>query len=430
MKFVIKNVARVSSAEVDLDGITVLAGANGAGKSTVSRSLMTISSVTRRISSLILVERGTSVLSALQDAFRKVGGEIFAPASLLEWQKNSFIQFLSAEWWNDESGVVSWLKAHSAQDLYVFPENFLESEQCLDAIKVAKPKIIEALNRSDNAYVTHICRRAFKNAFNDQIAPVFGGAVESLISVEDSGGLESAVSVSFKDGGLSEHLGIGRTFYPSVVYFEPLSYVDFVNDARRLIADRYSAGGLCICEVVKREPPKNLSFEEQGELDEAIGIVREVVESIHGHLVDDNSDVKFRERFSDGDHLVDVRNIASGMKTMAAIVRAVENRSVRRGSLLIIDEPESNLHPQWQVEFASFLVFMAKRLGISVLLNTHSPYFLRAITVYSKAQGVLNRCYCMTNDGNGDSYHTEDVSNNIERIYSEMAKPFHDLMAQ
>ena len=185
-----------------------------------------------------------------------------------------------------------------------------------------------------------------------------------------------------------------------------------------------------MCEVVKREPPKNLSFEEQGELDEATGIVKEIVESIHGHLVDDNSDIKFSERFSDGDHLVDVKNIASGVKTMAAIVRAVENRSVRRGSLLIIDEPESNLHPQWQVEFANFLVLIAKRLEISVLLNTHSPYFLRAITVYSKIQDVLNRCYCMTNDGNGDSYHTEDVSNNIERIYSEMAKPFHDLMAQ
>ena len=39
MKFTLNNIARVSHAEIALDGITVLAGGNGTGKSTICRSL-------------------------------------------------------------------------------------------------------------------------------------------------------------------------------------------------------------------------------------------------------------------------------------------------------------------------------------------------------------------------------------------------------
>ena len=77
MKMNIENIGRVKSANIDLNGITVIAGANGTGKSTISRSLMTVSSISRRITSLILIERGRSIIKILQEVFRKNGGDIF-----------------------------------------------------------------------------------------------------------------------------------------------------------------------------------------------------------------------------------------------------------------------------------------------------------------------------------------------------------------
>jgi len=77
MKLVIRNIGRVSSADVELGGITVFAGANGTGKSTVSRALMTLSSISRRVNSLILSERIRSVLGALRASFHELGGDLF-----------------------------------------------------------------------------------------------------------------------------------------------------------------------------------------------------------------------------------------------------------------------------------------------------------------------------------------------------------------
>lgn len=428
MKLVINNVGRVSSADIVLGGITVLAGANGTGKSTVSRSLMTISSISRRINSLILAERGKSIVATLQEAFKKVGGDIFYTDQSFGGRNGSWLQCLNVAWWSDAGKVVEWLKEHNRQEVMVFPTGFLDRPACLEAIEEARPKIIEALNRSDDEYVAYICRKLFKKAFNGQLSPVFDSGTASLISVEDDEKTDSRISVDFSGGEVKSYREIGRTYYPSVVYFEPLNFVDFVNNIEEPISDRYSAGGLCSCFVVQKEPPKDISLEEQKELDDANEIVQEIVANIHGRLIKDNADIKFNETFSTGTSLIDVKNIASGMKTMAAIVRAVENRSVRRGSLIIIDEPESNLHPEWQVAFARFLVSLSKRLDVSLLLNTHSPYFLQAIRVCSKQMDVASRYYNMEPTGCGDAYATADVTDDIDRVFRTMSKPFNDLI--
>ena len=63
-------------------------------------------------------------------------------------------------------------------------------------------------------------------------------------------------------------------------------------------------------------------------------------------------------------------------------------------SLLIIDEPEVHLHPEWQVKFAEILTLLQKEIDIHILLTTHSPYFLQAIDVFSRKAmiyGVNNK---------------------------------------
>lgn len=39
MKIVLKNIGKLQCADIDIDGITVIAGANNTGKSTVSKAL-------------------------------------------------------------------------------------------------------------------------------------------------------------------------------------------------------------------------------------------------------------------------------------------------------------------------------------------------------------------------------------------------------
>lgn len=42
MRFQIKNIAKVKSASIELNGLTVIAGENGSGKSTVGKMLFSV----------------------------------------------------------------------------------------------------------------------------------------------------------------------------------------------------------------------------------------------------------------------------------------------------------------------------------------------------------------------------------------------------
>lgn len=435
MRLVANNIARVSKADIVLDDIAVIAGQNGTGKSTISRALMTLSSVSRRISELVQNERIRSILSIVRESFGKRGGDVFLPPKCIDVRKYSELTtLLSREWWGDLAVVRDWFRREKAGDLlvYFFPDDFPDRPDCLEALSEARGRVYEALDRKDEDYVGHVCKKAFNRAFCNQVFPVFGidAVTEVFLGEEDDRRTnKDGVLVRFRGGEVEEFSGVGRKPFPSVMYFEPVNYVDFVNSRDRGISDRYMAGESCVCNAIARKPSGNLTIEQEAELKEAVAVIKEIITIIHGRLVDDiNQDIQFKEDFADGYHLIDVKNIASGMKTMAAIVRSIENRSVRRGSMLIIDEPESNLHPEWQVQFAHFLVLLSKRLSIKILVNTHSPYFLQAIRKYSKIETIRTCYYNMTSDADLDSYHTEDVSDRIDVVFQEMAAPFDDLI--
>ena len=84
------------------------------------------------------------------------------------------------------------------------------------------------------------------------------------------------------------------------------------------------------------------------------------------------------------------------MVLSASSIRALMHMAVylyfqaKVGDILIIDEPEVNLHPEWQVKFAEILVLIASELNVSLYINTHSPMFIEAITLYSEFYDLLD----------------------------------------
>jgi hypothetical protein len=66
--------------------------------------------------------------------------------------------------------------------------------------------------------------------------------------------------------------------------------------------------------------------------------------------------------------------VSSMVKELAPLVLCLRYL-VERNELLIIDEPEMNLHPAAQVEIAEFLAMLVNA-GLHVLITTHSPYIV------------------------------------------------------
>lgn len=71
---------------------------------------------------------------------------------------------------------------------------------------------------------------------------------------------------------------------------------------------------------------------------------------------------------------IDLYNASSSIKQLAPLLLYLRYRA-SRNDLLIIDEPEMNLHPESQARLLEILGMLVNE-GVNVLLTTHSPYFM------------------------------------------------------
>ena len=120
---------------------------------------------------------------------------------------------------------------------------------------------------------------------------------------------------------------------------------------------------------------------------------------------------------------IEFSNMSAGLKIFTVLQQLISNYSLKRGDVLIVDEPEVNLHPTWQIALAEILVRIYKELGIFILANSHSPYFIRAIEVKMAEYecALQGRYYFMKQDEN--AYISTDVTENTNEIYDALYQP-------
>ena len=111
---------------------------------------------------------------------------------------------------------------------------------------------------------------------------------------------------------------------------------------------------------------------------------------------------------------------ANGIKMFGFLQILILNGTLKKGSTLIFDEPEVHLHPLWQLEYAKMICGIVTE-GIKVLVNSHSPYMIEALELYSKKENINTHFY-LANKVNEASI-IENVSNHLEPIYKKLAKP-------
>lgn len=101
----------------------------------------------------------------------------------------------------------------------------------------------------------------------------------------------------------------------------------------------------------------------------------------------------------------------------------LENGSLEQNGTIILDEPEIHLHPSWQLILAEVIVLLQKEFNMHILLNTHSPYFLRAIEVYSKKYGIDHETKYYLIESEGEFSVIIDVTHATDEMYKKLAYP-------
>ena len=119
---------------------------------------------------------------------------------------------------------------------------------------------------------------------------------------------------------------------------------------------------------------------------------------------------------------------AAGIKQIGILEILLQNGSLKENSFLIIDEPESNLHPEWQIKFAQILVSLVKELDIYIYLNSHSPMFIEAMSLYSQYYGLLDETSFYMTQENAGKYDFKKINpKDMGEVYENLTKPYDEL---
>jgi len=408
MKLYIENVAKVKRAEIEIEGITVIAGYNGTGKSTICKALYSLCNVYGQLNQNIIQSRNNSIYSTIaewEETYNPEEGIFVFP----EFAENFFDLM-------DHHGLT--LESLNERGLRRLLREVYEDCSEEEAVKLFK-SLTKVIQRPNIEYARFVIERGFNNCFSGQINALSKESIAN-ISLKTE---KMTASVSFKGNKLltntSQQMGIGAP-----IYIETNSYLDMMMLQKNRKYNTIKIPTNVLEDTKKRE----LTLEQYEKINEIKEISNKIISEVtHGELIaiPNKSEVTYQENGLEGE--IRCGNIASGLKNILFIQKMLENGRLNADTILIIDEPEVNLHPEWQVRFADILVQINKRLGIKVVLNTHSPYFMRAVEVKlaENEQADKGRYYLMTESLDG--FTAQNVTGMTECVYETMYQPLEDL---
>ena len=163
---------------------------------------------------------------------------------------------------------------------------------------------------------------------------------------------------------------------------------------------------------------------------EKLSLIMEMINQMsQGVLIQDRERGYWRYSIEGKDKpiLLNIENVSSGILAVATLKRLIENGSLQESGILILDEPETHLHPDWQNIFAKILVLLCKDFNFKILLNTHSHYFLTAIETFSRRYEIQDRCKYYLSYEENNMANFQDVTGNSEDIYKKFLQPIQDM---
>lgn len=135
--------------------------------------------------------------------------------------------------------------------------------------------------------------------------------------------------------------------------------------------------------VMLDDPEYNLSSETKE-------ILYKIQNIIDGRYLTRDTAYCFTKEHGDSISTAYLNNTPSGIKQIGVIQLLLSKEKLKNGSYLIIDEPEVNLHPDWQFKLAEIFVLLAKELDITLYINSHSPIFIESMDAFIEFYGMEN----------------------------------------
>ena len=400
MKLFLDNIGKLEPTTIEIDGITIIAGENNTGKSTVGKALFSFfngfhdiqnqieKSRIRSIDNLIFrISTRVHDLSDLEDAAEKIV--------------------------NDKISDIAQLKT-------LIEEMLIPNEDSLDenTLEELVTRIKEILDVKDSELLKSVLTNRINAEFNGQVANIFNDD-DSRITLAIK---NQTLSITIKDQEVAAvDNPNGMSLNTEAVYIDDPFVLDDIYRMRSYRNSGYEHKAWLRNKLRKYVLDDNI-VNEYITKKKLENVYSRISLAIDGELVRSNNSIDIGYRRKNDDKVLDIHNLSTGMKTFAIIKMLLMNGTVEENGTIILDEPEIHLHPDWQLVLAETIVLLQNVFGLHILITTHSPYFLRAIQVYSAKHGIAGRCRYYLSELNADRKAViSDVSDNIEKIYAKLA---------
>jgi len=150
-------------------------------------------------------------------------------------------------------------------------------------------------------------------------------------------------------------------------------------------------------------------------------IYNKITDIIDGKLYYDEERDDFYYHKKSIDKELAMNSTATGIKMFGFLQVLLLNKTIREGSVLILDEPEVHLHPKWQLKYAELIVELVKN-GVYVLITSHSPYMIEALERYAEKAEVTADFY-LAEEGVIDKVE-DNNSKTLAKIFNKLSAPY------
>lgn len=400
----------ISNADIKIGKINVVGGLNSTGKSTASKLLYTLlrsNSKNRNQLAMVALVRdildlGFELLS-FSRANREDDDTRDEIKNILDEMKNKMSNNVKPE----EFGILDFFKKFKT----IYDESNIKKDyrKILDNSFDDVQKLVDILEEDGD--------ELFKTIMNQLIKREFGKDINELNNVSFIGKFNNQpfnyeINISNSKFDLD-----GWFIIEDVFYFDSFSAFDLI-----------SKGGLQNTEHINHifsslDDDESADWGDEILNNHIIEIENKIMEITGGRFEKDDKNVIFKS--SEKEFLM--KNTSSGIKQLGIIQMLLNTRKLNQNSFLIIDEPEVNLHPEWQVKFAEIIVLLAKELNINIYINSHSPLFIEAIRTYSETYNLLDETnfYISYDSKVVGKYNIKHIPNSdLNIIYNTLGKPY------